>query len=74
MEKQVAPINMPPAMSREMEVLMESGEYPSGSDVSTDAFQAFLENKPEKKTLIGTTVPTWAGIPHESIRDCRHRL
>ncbi len=33
---------------------MESGEYPSGSDVSTDAFQAFLENKPEKKTLIGT--------------------
>jgi Arc/MetJ-type ribon-helix-helix transcriptional regulator len=41
MEKQVAPINMPPAMSREMEVLMESGEYPSGSDVSTDAFQVF---------------------------------
>ena len=41
-------------MSRGIEALVESGEYPSGSDVLTDAFRVFLENKPEKKTLIGT--------------------
>jgi predicted HTH domain antitoxin len=54
MEEQIASLNMPPAMSRGIEVLVESGEYPSGSDVLTDAFRVFLENKPEKKTLIGT--------------------
>lgn len=54
MEKQVASLNMSPAMSRGIEVLVESGEYPSGSDILKDAFRAFLENTPEKKTLIGT--------------------
>ncbi len=54
MEEQIASLNMPPAMSRGIEVLVESGEYSTGSDVLTDAFRVFLENKPEKKTLIGT--------------------
>ena len=54
METQIVSLNMPSAMSRGIEVLVESGEYPSGSDVLTAAFRVFLENKPEKKTLIGT--------------------
>ena len=54
MEEQIAALNMPPAMSRGIEVLVASGEYSTGSDVLTDAFRVFLENKPEKKTLIGT--------------------
>ncbi|MBA1343039.1 MAG: hypothetical protein C5S52_05515 [ANME-2 cluster archaeon] len=50
MEEQIASLNMPPAMIRGIEVLVESGEYSTGSDVLTDAFRVFLE----KKTLIGT--------------------
>ena len=53
MEKQMASLNMPPAMSMGIEVLVESGEYSSGGDVLKDTFRVFLENKPEKKTVIG---------------------
>ena len=41
-------------MSRGIEALVDSGEYSTGIDVLTDTFRVFLENKPEKKTLIGT--------------------
>ena len=54
METQIVSLNMPPAMSVGIEVLVESGEYSSGGDVLRDAFRVFLENKPEKKTVIGT--------------------
>jgi len=54
MEEQVASLDLPPAMNRGIEALVESGEYSTESDVLADAFRVFLENKPEKKTLIGT--------------------
>ena len=53
MEKMVTSLRLPLAMNEEIEVLVESGEYPSRSDVLKEAFRVFLENKPEKKTLIG---------------------
>jgi Arc/MetJ-type ribon-helix-helix transcriptional regulator len=53
MEKQITSLSLPPAMNEGIEVLIESGEYTSRSDVLRDAFRVFLENKPEKKTLIG---------------------
>ena len=53
MEKVITSLSLPPAMNDEIEVLVESGEYASRSDLLKDAFRVFLENKPEKKTLIG---------------------
>ena len=53
MEKWIASLSLPPAMNEEIEVLVESGEYTSRSDVLKAAFRVFLENKPEKRTLIG---------------------
>ena len=53
MEKMIASLSLPPAMNDEIDVLVESGEYASRSDLLKDAFRVFLENKPEKKTLIG---------------------
>ncbi|MBA7516874.1 hypothetical protein ES705_08923 [subsurface metagenome] len=53
MEKKITSLRLPAAMNEEIEVLMESGEYASKSDLLKDAFRVFLENKPEKKTLIG---------------------
>ncbi len=53
MEKVITSLSLPPAMNEEIEVLVESGEYASRSDLVKDAFRVFLENKPEKKTLIG---------------------
>ena len=53
MEKKMISLSLPSAMDEEIEVLVESGGYSSGSDVLKDAFRVFLENKPEKKTLIG---------------------
>ncbi len=53
MGKRIASLSLPPAVNEEIEVLVESGEYSSRSDVLKDAFRIFLENKPEKKTFIG---------------------
>jgi predicted HTH domain antitoxin len=53
MEEQITSLTLPPAMTEEIEVLVGSGEYSSGSDVLKDAFRVFLENKPEKKIFIG---------------------
>ena len=52
-KKMITSLSLPPAMNDEIEVLIESGGYSSKSDVLRDAFRVFLENKPEKKTLIG---------------------
>ena len=53
MEGQITSLSLPPAMSEEIEVLVGSGEYSSKSDVLKNAFRVFLENKPEKRTVIG---------------------
>ena len=53
MEEQITSLSLPPAMSEEIEVLVGSGEYSSKSDVLKNAFRVFLENKPEKRTVIG---------------------
>ena len=53
MEEQITSLSLPPAMTEEIEVLVGSGEYSSKSDVLKNAFRVFLENKPEKRTVIG---------------------
>jgi predicted HTH domain antitoxin len=53
MEEQITSLSLPLAMSEEIEVLVGSGEYSSKSDVLKNAFRVFLENKPEKRTVIG---------------------
>ncbi len=53
MEKQITSSSLPLAMTEEIEVLVESGEYSSRNDVLKNAFRVFLENKPEKKVFIG---------------------
>ena len=53
MEEQITSLSLPPAITEEIEVLVRSGEYSSKSDVLKNAFRVFLENKPEKRTVIG---------------------
>ena len=56
-KKMITSLSLPPAMNDEIEVLIESGAYSPKSDVLRDAFRVFfLENKPEKKTLIGIEI------------------
>ncbi|MFB6114916.1 MAG: type II toxin-antitoxin system ParD family antitoxin, partial [Candidatus Nanohalobium sp.] len=40
--------SLPEVMRDEIDVLVESGEYSSKSDVMRDAFREFLRNNPEK--------------------------
>jgi Arc/MetJ-type ribon-helix-helix transcriptional regulator len=42
--------SLPKVMKDEIDVLVESGEYSSRSDVMRDAFREFLRNNPEKRT------------------------
>ncbi|MFB6100326.1 MAG: UPF0175 family protein [Candidatus Nanohalobium sp.] len=42
--------SLPEVMTDEIDVLVESGEYSSRSDVMRDAFREFLRNNPEMRT------------------------
>lgn len=44
--------SIPETMKDEIDVLVESGEYTSRSDVMRDAFRTFLRKNPEKRTRI----------------------
>ena len=44
--------SIPETMKDEIDVLVESGEYSSRSDVMRDAFRTFLRKNPEKRTRI----------------------
>ena len=44
--------SIPETMKDEIDVLVESGEYTSRSDVMRDAFRTFLRKNPEKRIRI----------------------
>lgn len=44
--------SIPELMKDEIDVLVESGEYSSRSDVMRDAFRTFLRKNPEKRVRI----------------------
>ena len=44
--------SIPETMKQEIDVLVESGEYTSRSDVMRDAFRTFLRKNPEKRIRI----------------------
>lgn len=44
--------SIPETMKKEIDVLVDSGEYSSRSDVMRDAFRTFLRKKPEKRIRI----------------------
>lgn len=44
--------SLPELMRDEIDVLVDSGEYSSRSDVMRDAFRTFLRKNPEKRTRV----------------------
>ena len=51
MGKKITALGLPPAINEEIEVLVESGEYTSRSDVLKDAFRIFFRKQAGKEDI-----------------------